>query len=129
MNTSQELISGIEATVIGGLILAIILSGTDHLKALLSNFKLSTMISLSLLSKEIKTILLSEGFVSVFNPVSKIVMQWTVRFSYVICGMVIIIGWLLGINPFFIVLLGGSIVVAVEVPYKMLMSDLKKATH
>lgn len=129
MNTSQELISSIEATVIGGLILAIILSGTDHLKALLSNLKLSTMISLSLLSKEIKTILLSESFVSVFNPVSKIVMQWTVRFSYVICGMVIIIGWLLGINPFFIVLLGGSIVVAVEVPYKMLMSDLKKATH
>lgn len=129
MNTSQELISSIEATVIGGLILAIILSGTDHLKALLSNFKLSTMISLSLLSKEIKTILLSEGFVSVFNPVSQIVMQWTVRFSYVICGMVIIIGWLLGINPFFIVLLGGSIVVAVEVPYKMLMSDLKKAAH
>lgn len=129
MNTSQELISGIEAAVIGGLILAIILSGTDHLKSLLSNLKLSTMISLSLLSKEIKTILLSESFVSVFNPVSKIVMQWTVRFSYVICGMVIIIGWLLGINPFFIVLLGGSIVVAVEVPYKMLMNDLKKATH
>jgi len=120
MNTSQELISSIEATVIGGLILAIILSGTDHLKALLSNLKLSTMISLSLLSKEIKTILLSEGFVSVFNPVSKIVMQWTVRFSYVICGMVIIIGCLLGVNLFFTVLLAGSIVAAVEVPYRML---------
>jgi|GEM_PF-1614075 hypothetical protein len=129
MNTSQELISGIEATVIGGLILAIILSGTDYLKALLSNLKLSIMISLSLLSKEIKTILLSESFVSVFNPVSKIVMQWTVKFSYVICGMVIIIGWLLGENPFFTVLLGGSIVVAVEIPYRMLMSDLKKAAH
>jgi hypothetical protein len=129
MNTSQELISGIEATVIGGLILAIILSGTDHLKALLSNLKLSTMISLSLLSKEIKTILLSESFVSVFIPFSKIVMQWTVKFSYVICGMVIIIGWLLGENPFFTVLLGGSIVVAVEIPYRMLMSDLKKAAH
>lgn len=129
MNTSQELISGIEATVIGGLILAIILSGTDYLKALLSNLKLSTMISLSLLSKEIKTILLSESFVSVFNPVSKIVMQWTVKFSYVICGMVIILGWLLGENPFFTFLLGGSIVVAVEIPYRMLMSDLKKAAH
>ncbi|MCS4168547.1 putative membrane protein [Sphingobacterium sp. BIGb0116] len=120
MNTSQELISGIVATVIGGLILAIILSGTDHLKALFSNLKLSTMISLSLLSNEIKTILLSESFVSVFNPVSKIVMRWTVRFSYVICGMVIILGCLLGENLFFTVLLGGSIVVAVEVPYRML---------
>lgn len=129
MKTTQDFTSGIVATVIGGLILAVILSGTDHLKAFLSNLKLSTLISLSLISNEIKTILLSESFVSFFNPISKIIMQWTVRLSHVICGMVIVIGWLLGVNPFFTILLGVSVVVAVEVPYRMLMSDLKIATR
>lgn len=129
MSITEIFISNVAAAVTAGLILVIIELEKNHLKSLLSNLKLSTMISLSLLSNQIKAILLSESFVSVFNPVSKIVMQWTVRFSYVVCGMVIIIGWLLGINPFFTVLLGGSIVVAVEVPYKMLMNDLKKAAY
>ena len=129
MSVSEALFSNVAATVIGGLILTIILSEKNHWKEFLSDFRLSIMISLSLLSNEIKTFLLSGSFISIFNPVSKISMTWTVRFSYAICGAIIVIGLLLGVNHFVTFLLGGSIVVAVEVPYRMLMSNLKIATR
>ncbi|QIH34801.1 hypothetical protein [Sphingobacterium sp. DR205] len=127
MSTTEVFFSNVAVTVIGGLILAIILSAKNHWKEFLSDLKLSIMISLSLLSNEIRTFLLSESFISVFNPVSKIIMAWTVRLSQAICGAVMVIGFLLHANPYYTVLLGISIVVAVEVPYRMLMSDLKKA--
>ncbi len=120
MNMSKDFISNVAATVIGGLILAIILSEKNHWKGFLSDLKFAIVISLTLLSNEIRTILLSESFNSVFNPLSKIIMAWTVRFSYIICGAIIVIGLLLGVNPFVTVLLGGSIVAAVEVPYRLL---------
>lgn len=120
MSTTEVFFSNVAVTVICGLILAIILSAKNHWKEFLSDLKLSIMISLSLLSNEIRTILLSESFNSVFNPLSKIIMAWTVRFSYIICGAIIVIGLLLGVNPFVTVLLGGSIVAAVEVPYRLL---------
>lgn len=120
MNTLEVFISNVAAAVTGGLILAIIQSEKNHLKAFLSNLKFSIMISLALLSNETKNVLLSENFISVFNHVSKIIMACTVRFSYAICGAIIVIGLLLGVNPFFTVLLGGSIVAAVEVPYRLL---------
>ncbi len=126
MSTTEVFFSNVAATVIGGLIIAIIQTERNHWKEFLSDLKLSIMISLSLLSNEIRIFLLSESFISVFNPVSKIIMAWTVRLSHVICGIVIAIGWLLGVNSFFTILLGISVVVAVEVPYRMLMSDLKK---
>lgn len=129
MNISKDLILNITATVIGGLILAIILPEKKHWKGFLSDLKLSIVISLSLLSNEIKTILLSESFISVFNPISKIIMAWTVRLSHVICGAVVVMGLLLQANPYCTVILGVSIVIAVEVPYRMLMTDLKVAAQ
>ena len=129
MSTTEVFISNVAAAVTGGLILAIIESKKNHLKALLSNLKFSIKIFLASLSNETKTLLLSQSFISVFNPVSKFIMGWTVRLSQAICGVIIVIGWLLHTNPYHTFLLGISIVVAVEVPYRMLMSDLKRVDY
>ncbi len=126
MSTTEVFFSNVAATVIGGLVLAIIKSEKNHWKEFLSDLKLSIIISLSLLSNEIRTFLLSESFISVFNPVSKIIMAWTVRLSQAICGAIIVIGLLIHANPYYTLLLGIAVVVAVEVPYRMLMGDLKK---